>query len=84
MKSNSMLIAIVTFAIFIISVAILAACIDDPNYTKGKDTDAFRVVEFDSCEYIIREAGHQGFLAHKGNCKYCEARMKKLIKEEMN
>ena len=68
-----------------VSMAILAlaSCIEDPNYTKGKETDAFRIVEFDSCEYVYRECGHQGYLAHKGNCKYCEARLKKLIKESM-
>ena len=68
--------------VFICALA-LASCIEDPNYTKGKETDAFRIVEFDSCEYLYRECGHQGYLAHKGNCKYCEARLKKLIKESM-
>ena len=64
-----------------ICILALASCIEDPNYTKGKETDAFRVVEFDSCEYVFRECGHQGFLAHKGNCKYCQERMRKLLKE---
>ena len=76
-----MLTALVTFAAVVISVAILAACMDNPNYTRGTDKDAFRVVEYDSCEYVIRECGHQGFLAHKGNCKYCQERMRKLLKE---
>lgn len=44
----------------------------------------FRVIEIDSCEYLIRRmydaAGNRGFgfglMAHKGNCKFCEERRK--------
>lgn len=34
-------------------------------------------IVIDSCEYV------KGYnrLAHKGNCKYCQERMKKMIKE---
>lgn len=35
----------------------------------------YRVIEIDNCEYIIidKSAGYNGygFMAHKGNCKYC-------------
>ena len=44
----------------------------------------FRVIEIDSCEYLIKKEqgteGHQGygfgFMSHKGNCKFCEERRK--------
>jgi len=44
----------------------------------------FRVIEIDSCEYLIKEnyeaAGYRGYgfglMAHKGNCKFCEERRK--------
>lgn len=49
-----------------------------PMPTKGDFTKTqFFVVEYDSCEYIMRAVGYKGYLAHKGNCKYCaERRMK--------
>ena len=34
----------------------------------------FDVIEIDSCEYIVGNAGNKGYLAHKGNCKYCAKR----------
>lgn len=43
-------------------------------------SDDFTVIEYDSCEYVIRSSYNRGFLAHKGNCKYCEKR--KQSKEE--
>ena len=36
---------------------------------------------YDSCEYIIGVHGYKGFLAHKGNCKYCKERREKEIKK---
>lgn len=38
---------------------------------------SFDVIEIDSCEYIIGSAGYKGYMAHKGNCKYCEQRRSK-------
>lgn len=45
-----------------------------------QDGDGFRVAVVDSCEYVYRIDGYKGFMAHKGNCKFCEQRNKKLIK----
>lgn len=47
------------------------------NITK----DDFGVCVYDSCEYIIAVHGYKGFLAHKGNCKYCKERREKEIKK---
>ena len=37
----------------------------------------FDVIEIDSCEYLIGSVGYKGYMAHKGNCKYCEQRRKR-------
>lgn len=49
----------------------------------------FKVKVVDSCEYIIRadrnSSGHAGwgfgFMAHKGNCRFCTERRKKEVTE---
>ena len=67
--------------IFIVSLLTLTAC-NETGKTKTIDNvsgTAFDVIEVDSCEYIIGSFGYRGYMAHKGNCKYCEQRMKKLI-----
>ena len=41
----------------------------------------FGVCIYDSCEYLIRMSGYKGYLAHKGNCRFCKERRKKEVKE---
>ena len=46
--------------------------------TANVDGSAFDVIVVDSCEYLIGYFGYRGYMAHKGNCKYCEQRMKEF------
>ena len=46
----------------------------------------FKVRVVDSCEYIIHEGNSNGFMAHKGNCRFCAERRKKeqeTLKQEI-
>ena len=51
---------------------------------KGGSIDGYDIVIVDSCEYIISTYAHGGVMAHKGNCKYCLERSKKMIKEQID
>ena len=65
--------------LFIIGmVLILASCTTAiaQRTIKNVSGTSFDVIEVDSCEYIIGNAGYKGYMAHKGNCKYCKERMK--------
>lgn len=53
-------------------------CNDAHSDLHTSDGDGFNVVVVDSCEYLIRTSGYQGYLAHKGNCKFCAERMKQF------
>lgn len=46
--------------------------------------DGYNIVIVDSCEYIRNENYYGNVITHKGNCKYCQERMKKMIKEVKN
>lgn len=59
--------------------------IEHQNRWKG-----YSVVVVDNCEYIVktidiakgfREATQSGYLAHKGNCRFCKERRQKELKE---
>ncbi len=63
--------------LLLIIAAALTGCRAQPKVTHDRDNDAFAIIEFDSCEYIMRCEGYAGYLAHKGNCKYCAERNKK-------
>ena len=74
------------FWIYIIAaivVAMILACLcscersRDTRTATGIGGTCFDVIEIDSCEYIIGGAGYKGYMAHKGNCKYCEERRKR-------
>lgn len=56
-----------------LTAVMMVGCENPPEKTIG----GWDVIVIDSCEYI------RGYykLAHKGNCKYCQERMKKMIKE---
>ena len=47
-------------------------------WSDGQLTEGFTVYTIDSCEYIGQGVGgRNGVLAHKGNCRFCEARRSK-------
>ena len=73
------------FWIYIITAivaAMIAACLCSCNQTRQTRTTeningtTFDVIVIDSCEYLIGSALYEGYMAHKGNCKYCEQRHK--------
>ena len=41
----------------------------------------FSTIEYDSCEYLLRSGFYQGYLAHKGNCRFCKERRQKELEE---
>jgi hypothetical protein len=44
---------------------------------RGTDDKNYETIVIDSCEYLIRTSIHQGFMSHKGNCKFCKQRSNK-------
>jgi hypothetical protein len=54
--------------------------IEEQNRLNG-----FNIVVVDSCEYLYKKipAGYAGygFMAHKGNCRFCKERRQKELKE---
>lgn len=63
--------------------ALIVACLCSCRPTRQTRTienvsgTCFDVIEIDGCEYVIGNSGYKGYLAHKGNCKYCAERNKK-------
>ena len=68
------------YVIAAIVAAMIVACLCSCNLTRQTRTiqnvggTTFDVIEVDSCEYIIGNIGYKGYMAHKGNCKYCAKR----------
>ena len=61
-------------------ISLMIGC-DQQQYANDMTKDDFGVCVYDSCEYLIAAHGYKGFLAHKGNCKFCAERRKQELKE---
>ena len=65
--------------LFVLLLGLALASCDTTVKTKQDSTqtwcgDPIRVVEYDSCEYVLFSNGQSSWGAHKGNCKYCAER----------
>ena len=71
--------------LLLVLAAIMMVGCDQQQYANDITKDDFGVCVYDSCEYLIAAHGYKGFLAHKGNCKFCAERrnqeLKKLIEQ---
>ena len=62
---------------------IMVGCKDEEGreYATDERGYTYEVIVIDSCEYICTPYYK---LAHKGNCKYCLERNKKMVKEQID
>lgn len=61
---------------------IMVGC-EKKGYKDG-NIDGFDIIIVDSCEYIYTSVGYSGVMAHKGNCRFCLERNRKMIKEQID
>ena len=61
--------------------ALMMVGCDQQQLANDITKDDFGVFIYDSCEYLIGAHGYKGFLAHKGNCKFCKERRQKELEE---
>ena len=53
---------------------------NDRNYATGERGYTYEVLVIDSCEYLYSYYK----LAHKGNCRFCAERNRKMIKAQID
>lgn len=60
----------------------MVGCIEHKG-TAIKDANNYtwEVVTIDSCEYIVDYGKYSNGTSHKGNCKYCQQRMRQMMWE---
>ena len=59
----------------------MMGCLSDQQEAKMYERTGFATLTFDSCEYVFKAEGYKGFLAHKGNCRFCKERRQKELEE---
>ena len=59
----------------------IVGCSNQNDIAKLVEEGDFFTIKHDSCEYLLRVSVYKGFLAHKGNCRFCKERRQKELKE---
>lgn len=67
--------------IFLALITIMMVGCDQQEIANNITKTDFGLCVYDSCEYIIGMHGYKGFLAHRGNCRFCTERRKTELKE---
>lgn len=73
----------IVYLITIILIFLLASCENKEN-SKENYVDGYHVVVVDSCEYLRKTIGRSGYMAHKGNCRFCAERNRRMIREQVD
>ena len=60
--------------------ALMMGCSNQNDIAESVEEGDFSTIEYDSCEYLLR-VSNLGYLAHKGNCRFCKERRQKELKE---
>ena len=60
---------------------LMMGCYNQNDVAKSVEEGDFGVCMYDSCEYLIRISYSKGYLAHKGNCRFCKERRQKELEE---
>ena len=64
----------------LLATLMMVGCSNQNDIAKSVEKEDFSTIEYDSCEYLLR-VSYQGYLAHKGNCRFCKERRQKELKE---
>ena len=81
---DKVIIALVYLITIILAVLLLTSC-DKKNPYGTYQPSEYKVYVIDSCEYVgICEGGQDDFLAHKGNCRFCAERNRRIIREQVD
>ena len=59
----------------------MVGCSNQNDIAESVEEGDFSTIEYDSCEYLFRAGMYQGYLAHKGNCRFCKERRQKELEE---
>ena len=56
-----------------------------PDGTYRNNGYSYRTYIIDSCEYFgVLDCGNGNFLTHKGNCRFCAERNRRIIREQVD
>ena len=83
-RKDKAIIALVYLITIILAALLLMSCESESKGQPAGNVDGYEIIVVDSCEYLILPYYRGGVMVHKGNCRYCIERNKKLIREQVD
>lgn len=80
---DKIIVCLIYIVTIILTVLLLSSC-EEKEKNKENYVDGFDIIVVDSCEYIVRSCVHSGYMAHKGNCRFCAERNRRMIREQVD
>ena len=68
----------------LLAVLLLTSCESESKGQPAGNVDGYEIIVVDSCEYLILPYYRGGVMGHKGNCRYCTERNKRMIREQVD
>lgn len=75
---DRIIVTLVVAITVILAVLLLMSC--EEEHQSKRIVDGYKIVVIDSCEYIRGTY----LLAHKGNCRFCAERNRRIIREQVD
>lgn len=76
------IIVIVYLITIILAVLLLMSC--EEEHQPKKIVDGYEIIVVDSCEYLILPYYKGGVMSHKGNCRFCAERNKRMVHQQVD
>ena len=79
---DRIIITLAFFVTIIIAVLLLTSC--ESKGQPAGNVDGFEIIIIDNCEYIKQRTYRYDIYIHKGNCRYCAERNRRMFREQVD
>ena len=81
---DRIIVTLVVAITIILAVLLLMSCESESKGQPAGNVDGYEIIVVDSCEYLILPYYRGGVMGHKGNCRYCAERNRRMIREQVD
>lgn len=81
---DRIIITLVFLVTIILAVLLLMSCESESKGQPAGNVDGFEIIVIDNCEYLKQHTYYYDIYIHKGNCRYCTERNRRIIREQVD
>ena len=81
---DRIIVTLVVAITIILAVLLLMSCESESKGQPAGNVDGFEIIVIDNCEYIKQHTYYYDIYIHKGNCRFCAERNRRMIREQVD